>query len=219
MRDEFHVERVVAAVKFVTDHRQPEPEGVGTDLVLTPGVRLHARERVAITHQHRLEERRGGQSAGAFADGGLHHDLAGLVGAERLVDHDGLLELALEQRVVGLEHHASFHRGLCGGGGVVVLGDEDHAAGLAVESADEVRDFHLLPFLDRADKRGPRSVLRRMADEPTRLVEDHVVVVFLDEPLGQLGRIHLRRGAAGRDEGIVGHRTGGRRSCQASGNP
>ena len=192
---------------------------MGADLVLAAGVRLDARERVAIADEHRLEERRRGQRAGAFAHGGLHHDLTGLVGTERLVDHDRLLELALEQRVIGLEHHASLHRGLRGGRGVVMLGDEDHAAGLAVESADEVRDVHLLPFLDRADERRPRAVLRRMADEPARLVEDHEVVVFLDEPLGQLGRIHLRRGAARRDEGIIGHRTGGRRSCQASGSP
>ena len=219
VRDEFHVERIIAAVELVADDRQPEPESVGADLVLAARVRLHTCERVAIAHQHGLEERRGGQSAGTFAHGRLHHDLAGLVGAERLIDHHRLLELALEQRVVGLEHHASLHRGLRGGGGVVMLGDEDHAAGLAVEAADEVRDLHLLPFLDRADERGPRAVLRRVADEPARLVEDHVVVVLLDQPLRQLGRIHLRRGAARRDEGIVGHRTGGRRSCQASGNP
>ena len=60
MRDEFHVERIVAAVEFVADDGQPEPEGVGADLVLATGVRLHAREGVAIADEHRLEERRGG---------------------------------------------------------------------------------------------------------------------------------------------------------------
>lgn len=115
-------------------------------------MRLHTREGVAITHEHGLEERRGGQGAGAFAHGGLHDDLAGLVGTERLIDHNGLLELALEQRVVGLDHHAALHRGLRGGGGIVMLRDEDHAARLAVEAAHEMRDVHLLPFLDRADE-------------------------------------------------------------------
>ena len=214
MRDELQEKRVVAPVHLVAHDRATEPERVRADLVLAPGVRLDAGEHVAGVREHGLEERRRRQRARPLAHRGLHDDLAGLVGAERLIDHDRLRQGAFQQDVVGLRHPPPLHRGLRRGGRLVMLGDEDDPARLAVEPADEVQDVQPAPLLHRADERGPRTVLGRMADEPARLVEDQVVIILLEQPARQVGRVDLRRRAARRDEGEVAHGAGGSRSCR-----
>mgnify|MGYP000179675841 CR=1 FL=1 len=219
MRDELQEERVVAAVHLVAHDRATQPERVRADLVLPPGVRLDAGEDVAGVREHGLEERRRRQRTRPFAHRGLHDDLAGLVGTERLVHHDGLRQGAFQQGVVGLRHPTPLHRGLRRGGRLIMLGDQDDPARLAVQPADEVQDVEPAPLLHRADERGPRTVLGRMADEPARLVEHQVIVVLLEQPARQLGRVDLGRRAARRHEVEVAHEVGGSRSCHpASGN-
>ena len=194
---------------------------MGADLVLAPRVRLDAGEDVTGVGEHRLEERRGREGAGPRAHGRLHDDLARLVRPERLVDHDRLGQGPLEQSVVGLGDPAPLHRGLRGGGRLVMLRDQDDPARLAIQAAHEVQDVHAPPLLDRADERGPRTILGRVADEPAWLVEHQVVVIFLEQPTREVGRVDLRRRAAGRDEGEIAHAMGGRRSwsCDAGNAP
>jgi hypothetical protein len=138
----------------------------------------------------------GGRAVGA--DAILDGDAAALVPAERRVNQAMVVaHVAMNDGKVFLLDGAGFPDFSQLAGGFGIFGDEDDAAGFAVEAVDEVgrNGNHLAPALSpasggegeiqmkpgAADEAGKFIALGGMTDEAGRFVDDQQVRVFVED--------------------------------------
>jgi len=180
---EFEEERFVGAVELVTGDGVAEVGGVGADLVFATGEGADLGEGVAAAACEGVEARGGGAGAAHVLPACLFGgDGAEDIGADGCVHEAFAGEFAGEDGEVGLGDAALFERGLQAARGAGVPGEDDEAAGFAVEPADEVEFLEFEVLAAGTGEAGPRTALGRVADEPAGLVNDDEVIVVPEHP-------------------------------------
>jgi hypothetical protein len=137
--DQGEVAVFVEAVEFVADDGMAEVGEVESELVFASGdgEELEPGEGSFGTLEEVEHLEMGGCRGAIGSDGGLDGDGAGRMGTEGGVDGAGVGgDGAMDEGPIFLEDLAVFPGAAGGAGGCGIFGDEDQAAGFAVESVD-----------------------------------------------------------------------------------
>jgi hypothetical protein len=183
--NERQIQILVAAVKFVTDNGMADMREVDADLMFAAGARQDSQQgkmafaptQTPLDPKFSLRRR----TVGAHAI--LHGDEAVFVPAERRGnDPPFRRDVAVDDGKIFLFNGAVFQNFPESARDPGIFGDEDHAAGFAVEAVDEMRwrgTFQMQPRA--ADQTGSFAVFGRMADESRRFVDDQQFTVFKND--------------------------------------
>src|ERR1051325_1341365 len=202
--NEIEIEPFVAAVEFVADDGMTGVGEVDSQLMLAAGAWPGTDQRewpafaLEAAHDFDLGLRGRAVRADAVFDG---HG-ARLVLAERRVDEVGMgRDVSVDDREVAFGDRAGFPNAAEFTGGGKGLGDDDDAAGVAIETVDQAGlrvgaevEAHA------ADEARIRVALGRMADEPGGLVDHKQVGVFVENVEQQ--RHVVPRGLSSRRRGV-----------------
>jgi hypothetical protein len=183
--DQRQIQILVAAVKLVADDGVANVREVDADLMFAAGERLDAEQceispiarKFAFDPKFRLRRRAVGTHA--ISD----RDAAVFIFAQRRVNHSLLCpNMAVDDGQIFFFDGAAFENFSQYARGFGIFGDDDHAAGLAVEPVDQMRLRATSQMQPRtADQAGQLAVLRRMTDEPGGLVDDQQVGVLKND--------------------------------------
>src|SRR5688572_20858889 len=178
--DKVEEEPLVRTVNLVARHRVSEPRGVDPDLMHSPGLRNHSHQRVASTaserHEVRLRRLPALDYALAHADQRVHRS------RDRLIDMHRLAKLSAQDGVIHLANRPALNPALLPRCRLYVFRDHDDAAGFAIEPRRQVNALEVHILAAGADRARPWAVLRGMARNQARLVEDQQIGVLMKCP-------------------------------------
>ena len=165
------IEPLVMSVKFVSDDAVPDVLRMRADLMFASGVKCDARQRIAVLGYKRFEKRDGVLRVRTVADALFDQDRACRVAAQGRINELRFSQFAFQNRQICFGDPAAFDGFLGSTGSIPIQGNQNNPAGFAVQAADKMQCFRAEPFPSRADKTRPRSVFRRMTNDPARLVK------------------------------------------------
>ena len=183
-----HREPIAVAVHLVGEHRATDVRQVDANLVRSPRSRLHPHQRVPAEPLQHFVIAQGVLRIGIVGIGGDRHLLA-VVGVVLDAGFDVIrvaVQFAHRERDVLLEHLASFELIRALAVGLVVLGHENHAAGVFVQSVYDAgpvsavlpAEFFVEEELQRIHERAGPIPLRGVYDHVGRLVDDREELVL-----------------------------------------
>jgi hypothetical protein len=191
------------AVETVAYHGLADAGEMYADLVCAAGADAYLKQREAIEPPQHVIFAPGGAALG---QAGSHaHALAGIAGY-RLFDAAAiLLHFAVNQGEISLLHLAIgelFGEALMRG---IVLGYQEHAAGVAVEAMNNagpqfagVAGESAEAMQERIDQRAGMDACAGMHDHAGGLIDGHDVRIFVEDGEGDLLRCGMERGRIGR---------------------
>lgn len=183
--DEGEIAILVAAVKFVADNRMADVREVDADLMFASGKRKNPQQRKFsfATSKSSLNKKFCLRCRAVFADAIFHGDDAAFVLAERRVNRPLLRrDVAVDDGEIFFFDGAAFDDFSEFAGGLGIFCDEDNAAGLAVETVDQMRLCRISKMQPRAaNQAGHLAVFGRMANKPGGFVDDEQAGIFVDD--------------------------------------
>lgn len=174
----------VGAVEFVADDGVAEAHGVDADLVASARFWVDLGEGVTASGGEGDELGFGGVAAFAAVgdDGSAGVEFGSEVRADAGGGGDGVFEVAREDRVVRLAEGLELDSALEARAGFAGPGEDENAAGFAVEAEGHAEDVVTEVFAAGSDETGPGAEAGAVDDDVRGFVEDEEVGGLFEDP-------------------------------------
>ena len=174
----------VGAVEFVAHERVADSHGVDADLVASSGFWMDLSEGITPSSGEGDELGFGGVAAFcAVRDcGAAGVEFGSEIGADAGGGGDGVFEVACQNGVVGLVESFELDGALEAGAGFAGSGEDEDAAGFAVEAEGHAEDVVAEVFAAGSDEAGPGAEAGTVDDDVRGLVDEEDVWSFFQNP-------------------------------------